>query len=202
MNIMKKIVSQFGKPSGVLGVLVGLAMALKNRSRSNWTVELLNLQPTDRVLEIGYGPGVTLRKVARQVPEGLIAGMDHSKTMYRQAGRMLRKAKNNGRVQLAHGTIRDLDFPEHYFNKIYASNVHFFWKDPVEAFRHLKHYLTPGGEMLMVFQPRWAQSEAHIQNIANKTAFQFKKAGFAIKDIRFKPMKPVTCVAVTGIKER
>jgi 16S rRNA A1518/A1519 N6-dimethyltransferase RsmA/KsgA/DIM1 with predicted DNA glycosylase/AP lyase activity len=32
-------------------------MAMKNKKRSLWVLSLLNLQSTDRVLEIGFGPG-------------------------------------------------------------------------------------------------------------------------------------------------
>ena len=58
-SLREAIVRQFGRPTGIVGRLVGLVMATRtsNRERNRRTIELLQIQPDDRVLEIGYGPG-------------------------------------------------------------------------------------------------------------------------------------------------
>jgi hypothetical protein len=55
-----RIVSQFMDPRGLPGRLVGWEMALRpsNRKRNAWAVTLMDVQPPDRVLEIGFGPGI------------------------------------------------------------------------------------------------------------------------------------------------
>jgi hypothetical protein len=45
------------------------------------------MQPTDHVLEIGFGPGLAIQQVARLVPTGHVVGIDHSALMVQQAGR-------------------------------------------------------------------------------------------------------------------
>src|SRR5262245_42259295 len=47
----------FGRPKGLVGRLGGIVMAWSNRRIATRTVELLNIEPSDRVLEIGFGPG-------------------------------------------------------------------------------------------------------------------------------------------------
>src|SRR2546429_455915 len=49
-------VRQFGRPHGVPGRLAGWVMAHRssNRQRSFWVGSLLDVQPTDRVLEAGF----------------------------------------------------------------------------------------------------------------------------------------------------
>jgi len=56
-RLRSRILSQFGRPSGALGALAGAVMAHRgsNQRRNAWTVQLLDIQPDDRVLEIGYG---------------------------------------------------------------------------------------------------------------------------------------------------
>ena len=58
VSLKSKIVAQFGQPSGPLGALAGRIMAARtsNRFRNEKTVELMNLHPDSRVLEIGCGP--------------------------------------------------------------------------------------------------------------------------------------------------
>lgn len=48
---------QAGCPSGFIGKLVGHIMNWYNRQDNDWTISLLDLQPADHVLEIGFGPG-------------------------------------------------------------------------------------------------------------------------------------------------
>ena len=57
--IITAVVRQFGHPRGTAGAMAGWVMALRrsNRRRNAWVVSLLDVQPTDRVLEIGFGPG-------------------------------------------------------------------------------------------------------------------------------------------------
>jgi protein-L-isoaspartate O-methyltransferase len=37
---------------------------------------LLDVQPDDRVLEIGFGPGLAIRELSRVAHEGYICGLD------------------------------------------------------------------------------------------------------------------------------
>ncbi len=83
------MVSQFHRPRGAAGWLAGREMALRpsNRQRNRWAVALLDVGPTDRVLEIGFGPGIAIREAARRATRGRVAGIDHSPEMVRQATR-------------------------------------------------------------------------------------------------------------------
>ena len=74
---------QFVQPSGFLGSMVGWLLAVKNRERSEWVLSLLDVQPTDHVLEVGFGPGVDIRRVSAIAIKGLVAGVDHSDVMLR-----------------------------------------------------------------------------------------------------------------------
>jgi hypothetical protein len=60
----------FGCPRGVWGALIGYSMARTHRSRNRWMLSRLDLHGTDRVLEIGCGPGAAVRDVAKSSREG------------------------------------------------------------------------------------------------------------------------------------
>ena len=72
--MMNYIYSQFGRPRGIVGRLVGMILAYENRERNEWAVGLLDLKPDDRVLEIGFGPGLAIEQMASIVTRGLVAG--------------------------------------------------------------------------------------------------------------------------------
>ena len=50
-----------------------------NRQRNGWAVALLDVQPADRILEIGFSPGPAIAELARRVDDtGHVHGIDHS----------------------------------------------------------------------------------------------------------------------------
>ena len=61
-------------------------MAYENRERNAWAVSLLKVQEADRVLEIGFGPGWAIERVAALASAGFVAGVEHSQTMVHLQG--------------------------------------------------------------------------------------------------------------------
>jgi ubiquinone/menaquinone biosynthesis C-methylase UbiE len=57
-----------------------------NRQRNVWAVSLLDVQPTDRVLEVGFGPGVAIAEFAARATRGHVFGIDHSQAQPRCPG--------------------------------------------------------------------------------------------------------------------
>ena len=116
--------AQFRHPRGVAGWLAGWAMALRssNRQRNVWAVGLLGVEPTDRVLEIGFGPGIAIRELSRRATQGLVCGIDHSAVMVRQATRRNAEAVRAGRVVLRLGAAEYLPAFAEPFDKVLAVN--------------------------------------------------------------------------------
>lgn len=75
----------FGRPEGLLGRLGGLVMARMNRNSAAWAIDLLEIQDADKVLEIGFGPGVAIQMLASRASAGLVVGVDSSEVMVQQA---------------------------------------------------------------------------------------------------------------------
>jgi hypothetical protein len=97
------IVNQFSHPRGTARRVAGWVMAHRpsNRQRNRRVVSLLEVQPTDRVLEMGFGPGLAIAELRRRVGDaGHMYGIDHSDVMLRQATRRNTAAIAAGRVGL------------------------------------------------------------------------------------------------------
>src|SRR5258708_424774 len=117
------IVSQFMYPRGLPGRLVGWVMALRpsNRKRNAWAVWLMDVQSSsDRVLEIGFGPGIAVREIARRATSGQVVGIDRSAVMRAQAARRNAAAIRAGRVSLTVASIDDPLAFDRPFDKILA----------------------------------------------------------------------------------
>jgi SAM-dependent methyltransferase len=139
MSIKSTVFSQFKRPHGALGALAGWVIANRpsNKARNHWTIELLDIQPTDRVLEIGFGPGFAIVDAASRACSGLIVGIDHSEIMVRKAGKRNREGIRSGRVQLRLGGLEILPSLCGPFDKVLSANVVQFWPDSTWAFRQI-----------------------------------------------------------------
>src|SRR5207253_9124548 len=97
-QLLRPLLQQFARPSGWLGHIAGLLMA-KGADDDRWLVDLLEVQPDDRVLEVGFGPGVAIELIATRATRGLVGGIDPSDVMVQQATKRNRQAVQEGRVQ-------------------------------------------------------------------------------------------------------
>ena len=180
--------------------VIDLLNSPKNELVVNWVLQKLNVQPNQKILEIGYGPGNIISKIAALLNTGLIAGIDHSDIMFQQAALRNQKYIKTGLCQLKKGNVEDLDFPENYFDNILASNYHFFWNNPVREFKLLNDLLKKEGNLIMVFQPTWSRNNDDVKRIAFNTKNQLERSDFKEVKIEFKEMTPVSCVCITGEK--
>ena len=109
-RLIQRAVRQFHNPTGPAGHVAGWVMGHRssNVRRNRWAVDLLAVEPSDRVLELGCGPGVAVTALARRATRGLVVGVDRSQVMIRQAGRRNAAAIRAGRVRLIHAPVEGM----------------------------------------------------------------------------------------------
>jgi ubiquinone/menaquinone biosynthesis C-methylase UbiE len=200
-SLRQAIVQQFGQPTGLVGRVVGLVVATRrsNRERNRGTIELLDIQPDDRVLEIGYGPGLAIQWAAERAVRGKIIGVDHSDVMHRQAARRNAPAINAGLVELHMASVDALPAFDSPFDKVFAVNVHLFWPDSVRVLARLAALMKPGGTIALTFQPRSrGATNEDTRRGAERIAESLRAAGFGDVRAEILPMKPVDAVCVLG----
>src|ERR1700735_704618 len=128
----RDVIGQAHHPRGAAGRVTAWEMAHRpsNRERNRWVVALLAVRPADRVLEIGFGPGVAIAELAR-AGAGHVYGIDHSEVMVRQASKRNAAAIRAGRVTLVNATADQLPPAlDGLFDIILAVNSLGFWPAP------------------------------------------------------------------------
>lgn len=203
MSLVEKVVAQFARPTGFWGNITGFIMAHRpsNLERNEWAISLLNLQPSDRILEIGFGPGVAIKKMSEIVTDGLIWGIDHSDVMFRQAWNRNRRAISAGRVRLSLTSVSQLPSFDGPFDKILDVNGFQFWNNKIDVLKRLGEQLRPGGIIALVHQPRNVGATEDDATEAGERFMRYLDAA-EFKDIKVerKMMKPVSTVCVLGRK--
>ena len=116
-------------------------------------VQALDLQPAERLLEIGFGTGSCLLDFARQVgPEGWVCGIDLSDGMVTVAGERIYSAGLGERVSLLLGDAAVLPFADHSFDAIFASFTLELLDTPdiPRVLQQFARILRPGGRLATV----------------------------------------------------
>jgi trans-aconitate methyltransferase len=201
MSLVEKVVAQFARPTGFWGNIAGFIMAHRpsNLERNEWAISQLKLQPSDRVLEIGFGPGVAIEKMSEIVTDGVIWGIDHSEVMFRQASKRNQHAIAAGRVRLALTSVSQLPSFDGPFDKILDVNGFQFWDSKTDVLRRLREQLRPGGIIALVHQPRnLGATEDDTTEAGERFAHYLEVAGFKDIKAKRKMMKPVSTVCVLG----
>jgi ubiquinone/menaquinone biosynthesis C-methylase UbiE len=197
------VAAQLRQPAGQLGRLAGWIMANRpsNRLRNRRTLDLLDLAPGDRVLEIGYGPGFAIELASRRLPQATIVGWDHSAEMFHQAARRNAAAVAAGRVSLRVGDVLSLPHSQPSFDKIFSVNVVQFWPDPAAVLTKLNAVLVPGGRLATTFMPRVGrdkpgQARAHARELSRL----LDDAAFTQQEVHWIELSPVPVVCIVGSK--
>ena len=138
--------AQFHQPTGAAGHVAGWIMGRRssNVARNRWAVRLLDVQPADRVIELGCGPGVAIAALATRAIRGRVVGVDHSQVMICQARLRDKAAIRAGRVRLIHAPVESLYAGDGPFNAALAVNTVGMWPDPAARARPRHHAPVPG----------------------------------------------------------
>jgi ubiquinone/menaquinone biosynthesis C-methylase UbiE len=176
-------------------------MAAKNRRRSEWTLSLLEIQPTDRVLEIGFGSGADVRRASARASRGFVAGIDHSQAMVDQATRRNAASIAAGRVELRLGSALRLPYTDGSFDKVFSINVAQFWADRNGGMAQVHRALRHGGLAAIAVQPR---SKGATEETSERTRVALVDAmhvaGFSEVRSEALRLRPVSVVCALGRK--
>lgn len=198
---MKALLKQFARPTGVGGWIAGWIMARTNRRLNAWTVGFLEIRPGDRILEVGFGPGLAMRMIAEKNPKVFIDGIDVSVVMVRQAGRRNAWAIRRGQVAIRHGSVADLPYRTAIFDKAFAVNNLRGWPDAVTGLREISRVLKPGGLVAVTLQRQGSESEEEFSALAHGVGKSFAKVGFREVRMERKERKPAGAICVLGKKK-
>jgi ubiquinone/menaquinone biosynthesis C-methylase UbiE len=154
MGLADIIAKSARAPSGLFGRVRFWLMGHETRAHNDIALELLDVQPRDRVLEIGFGHGRTLLKLAALAPDGFVAGVDHSPLMVRLARRRHRLAIERGTMAVTEATSARIPYSDADFDRICAVHTIYFWSDPRRDFAEIGRVLKDGGRLVLGFRAK------------------------------------------------
>lgn len=167
----KFIAQQLRKPEGKEGVEVGNQMNQGNYHINLYTLDFLNLQQQNKILEIGMGNGHFVKNIFEIECSLEYMGCDYSEEMIREATQTNTQLIQQGKASFHYTNGYNLPFENSNFDTVFTINTLYFWDDIQHLFAELRRVLKPKGELVIAIRPKRI-----MQN------YPFVKHGFTMYD--------------------
>jgi ubiquinone/menaquinone biosynthesis C-methylase UbiE len=173
MGIIKSIMMRmFGLPRGRMEGLSGDVRVRLDAECGIRVCELLEIAADDSVLEVGFGPGLTIEHVSKLVPAGRVAGVEPSLDMVAQARIRNAEAIGRGHVDLRHGSVESLPFDDNSFDGALSINALQAWPDPVAGLQEIRRVMRPGATIALGFLPYTGQPQKTVTEMLLDAGFE------------------------------
>jgi SAM-dependent methyltransferase len=166
-------------------------MAANLPERLTWAVELLDVRPGDRVLEVGCGRGVAAALICERLQTGRLVAIDRSAKAIDAA-----RLRNAAHVEAGRASFRDValagaDLAGERFDKVLAVNVNAFWLGAKPELAVLRQALTPAGRLHLVYELPGPEKRAPVLARARSV---LSAEGFEVLAVRMpRKTRPALC---------
>lgn len=130
---------------GVTGLLCGVLFLAIGRAKARLAVDIASVSATDRIVDIGCGPGVAVRAAARRGAHAI--GIDPAPVMLRVAGAVTRGRTG---VEWVEGTAENLPVPTGSATVVWSLATVHHWKDATKGLSEAHRVLASGGRVLAI----------------------------------------------------
>jgi ubiquinone/menaquinone biosynthesis C-methylase UbiE len=145
--------------------------------RLAWAVDALDVEPDDRVLEVGCGHGVAATLVCERLDGGRLTAIDRSAKMIDMATRRNEQHVAAGRAAFETVALERADFGDQRFDKVFGVHVVALWRS-AEGLQVVRRHLARGGTLYVINQAPWWRSAGDARGFAGQVAETLGKCGF------------------------
>ncbi len=115
-------------------------------------LDLLDPQPGEMILEVGFGTGYAQQRIAQAIGGGFSAGLDLSIGMGKVAQRRLFRSRLLEQVGLVQSDTLPIPFQNNIFDAVFSSFALELFDSPLipEVLQECRRVLKPGGRIVIV----------------------------------------------------
>jgi ubiquinone/menaquinone biosynthesis C-methylase UbiE len=111
------------------------------------TLALMDIQPGDRILDLGCGTGWASRRMARIATSGEVVGLDVADEMLRRAEQLSSAFRN---VRYAWGSAESIPEADNAFSKVLSVESFYYYADQGKALDELRRVMSPGAKLFIL----------------------------------------------------
>ena len=149
--------------------------------RLRWAVERCDIQPQDRVLELGCGHGVAVALICERLDGGVVVGLDRSPKMIAAASKRNAAHVTAGRARFVTAEVGEADLGDERFDKVLAVRFPPLLRGRADAtLATARDHLVEGGALYVVEHPL---ERDRVQGTADAIALRLRQHAFAVDGV-------------------
>lgn len=183
------------------------------RSAENSSAYMLKyIKPTDKILDVGCGPGTITIDLAKYVPNGEIIGIEPTKELIDEA--LSNNKTNVQNIKFKVESTYNLPYPDDTFDIVHAHQVIVHLSEPLMAFKEMRRVLKPNGYLCCrdgemrstIVYPQSYEDPLGFYMDKAKTEFTCTYAGSRLKELalstKFQAAKIINTTSTWCISSR
>jgi ubiquinone/menaquinone biosynthesis C-methylase UbiE len=111
------------------------------------TIALMNIQPADRILDLGCGTGWASRRLARMASAGEVVGLDVADEMLHRAEEASSDFNN---IRYVWGSAENIPAFDSLFTKVLSVESFYYYADQNKALRELRRVMASEGQLFIL----------------------------------------------------
>ncbi len=152
--------------------------------RITWAVDVMDVQPSDSVLEVGCGPGLGAEAICSRLQTGKLFAIDRSESGVDRTKRRCKRFIDAGRLTVRQIDLATLRVPVKRLDKVFAFNVNLFWvRDCTDEVALLHERVVPGGGVYLFYEVGKLQSP---REVIAKASASLSQGGFRVSVVENK----------------
>ena len=148
--LMARAARQVRRPSDRAGRVALERMNVSHSSVTAWGLEQIEIRDDFTILDVGCGGGRTLHRLAAIATRGKVFGIDYSEESVATSRETNQCWIAEGRVDVQHGNVSQLSFPDQMFDLVTAVETHYYWPDLPRDVREVMSVLKSGGRFVII----------------------------------------------------
>jgi SAM-dependent methyltransferase len=154
--------------------------------------EVLDINPSDKLLEVGCGTGVAAEMIAPFLDTGHLMAIDRSQIMISKSMKRNAVHVKNGKISFQAIELASLPKGKHEYSKIFAFNVNLFWtqKTICEDSEILRSHLKKKGLLYLFYQP---PAESFVKKISEPVVRNLQTEQWRIENVLYDKQTKCTC---------
>jgi SAM-dependent methyltransferase len=181
---LQELAGQLRKPEGAFEKSVSIQMNETNRGMTSASIDLLNLEAQDEILEIGHGNCGHLNLLFEKEANIRYSGLELSQLMQQEAISLNQHFIDSQKASFHLYDGNKFPFQDQSFNKIFSVNTLYFWDHPAITLAEIRRVLQENGMLLLSFVAKRTLEELQFTHYGFK-AYTEKKLKRLLKENQF-----------------
>lgn len=174
-------------PKGFFGKIMSGIFDKANVYQNKQTLQLLDIQEDDEIVELGFGSGCLLVEMAQQARKGKLVGVEHSKTMIKDFAKKHKPFIDSGLVELIHSKLEGVTDRCEQFDKVCLSNTLYFFENLEDCFKPVLSLLKKGGRAVIAF--RVQEGEGQVRTKHGYTHYNCEEVKTSLEKLGFESIE-------------